>query len=174
MVATDESGKPVSSRRLELLTRTRFPVIGGADWDRLAEKLRDDPSGLGDRDREAAAAVLSLITRIRSGLAAIDAATSWAETAVAVDRLVTAVFRQSPDRAAVLAVVVSLADLDTIAPAITRDRVVGAISSRMDSITEHVGDEGAGVALGRSTTQGDLDTVCGRDGGGVAAGAGPT
>ena len=162
VVATDESGKPVSSRRLELLTRTRFPVIGGADWDRLAQTLRDDQSGLGDRDREAAAAVLNLITRIRSGLAAIDAATSWAETAVAVDRLVTAVFRQSPDRAAVLAVVVSLADLDTIAPAITRDRVVGAITSRLDSITEHVGDEGAGVALGPidDAVGRDLDTVC--------------
>ncbi|MFC4755840.1 PD-(D/E)XK nuclease family protein [Dietzia aurantiaca] len=162
VVATDESGKQVSSRRLELLTRTRFPVIGGADWGRLAETLRVEPSELSERDREAAAAVLGLITRIRSGLAAIDAAASWAETAEAVDRLVTAVFRQSPDRAAVLSVVASLADLDTIAPAITRDRVVGAISSRLDPITDRVGDEGAGVALGPidDAVGRDLDTVC--------------
>ena len=162
VVATDESGKQVSSRRLELLTRTRFPVIGGADWDRLAESLRVEPSELSERDREAAAAVLNLITRIRSGLAAIDTAASWAETAEAADRLVTAVFRQSPDRAAVLAVVASLADLDTIAPAITRDRVVGAISSRLDPITDRIGDEGAGVALGPidDAVGRDLDTVC--------------
>ena len=162
VVATDESGKQVSSRRLELLTRTRFPVIGGADWGRLAESLRVEPSELSERDREAAAAVLNLITRIRSGLAAIDTAASWAETAEAADRLVTAVFRQSPDRAAVLAVVASLADLDTIAPAITRDRVVGAISSRLDPITDRIGDEGAGVALGPidDAVGRDLDTVC--------------
>ncbi len=162
VVATDESGKRVSSRRLELLTRTRFPVIGGADWSRLAETLHVEPSVLSERDREAADAVLNLITRIRSGLAAIDAAAAWAETAEAVDRLVTAVFRQSPDRAAVLSVVASLADLDTIAPAITRDRVVGAISSRLDPITDRIGDEGAGVALGPidDAVGRDLDTVC--------------
>lgn len=162
VAATAEDGKPVSSRRLELLTRTRFPVIGGADWDRLDDAVRRDPDSLGEGDRAAAVALLHLITRIRSGLAAVDTASNWTQTADAVAGLVTALFRQSADRAAVLAVVAALADLDTIAPAITRDRVVGAIVARLDPITDRVGDEGAGVALGPidDAVGRDLDTVC--------------
>lgn len=162
VMATDQGGKPVSSRRLELLTRSRFPVIGGGDWDRLADKVRDEPGTLGDRDREAAVALLHLITRIRAGLVAVDAAASWAATAEAVTALITAVFRQNPERAAVLAVVASLADLDSIAPAITRDRVVGALTARLDALTERIGEEGAGVAVGPidDAVGRDLDTVC--------------
>ena len=160
--ATDESGKQVSSRRLELLTRTRFPVIAGTDWDRLADALRAAPDSFSDRDRAAAVAVLRLITRIRDGLRAVDTATSWNETADAVAALITAVCRQSPDRAAVLAVIASLTDLDSVAPAITRDRLVSALAARLDPITDRVGDEGAGVALGPidDAVGRDLDTVC--------------
>ena len=120
----DDSGVAVSSRRVETLTRTRFPVIGGGDWDRLDEHLRTEPEAsgesevLGESDRAAASALLRLIRLIRSGLAAVDAARTWTEAADAVRGLVTAAFRQGPDRAAVLAVVGALADLDAIAPAI--------------------------------------------------------
>lgn len=162
VVATDDGGKQVSSRRLELLTRTRFPVIGGTDWDRLGEALRTEPTNLGERDSEAATAVLHLVARVRVGLAEVDDATTWSGAAEAVIGLITAVCRQSPDRAAVLAVVSSLADLDTIAPAVTRDRIVGALASRLDPITDRIGDEGAGVALGPidDAVGRDLDTVC--------------
>lgn len=162
VVAVDGRGRPVSARRLELLTRTRFPVIGGGDWDRLAETVRTEPDALREADLEAAAAVLRLIDQIRSGLAAIDAAETWSAVADAVGGLLTTIFRQSPDRGAVQTVAGSVADLDSIAPTITRDRVVGAVATRLDSITDRVGDEGAGVALGPldEAVGRDLDTVC--------------
>ena len=56
----------------------------------------------------AASALLRLIDTVRSGLAAVDASRSWTEAADAIAGLVTSVFRQSPDRAAVLAVLGSL------------------------------------------------------------------
>ncbi|MVZ91724.1 PD-(D/E)XK nuclease family protein [Microbacter sp. ANSKLAB05] len=164
IVPFDEEGAAVSSRRLEILTRTRFPVIGAGDWDRLADhlRLRGEPGALGENERAAAAALLRLIGTIRSELAAVDAARSWAEAAEAVTGLITSLFRQSPARAAALVVVGSLGDLDTIAPAITRDRVVGALATRLDGIVDRVGEEGAGVALGPidDAVGRDLDTVC--------------
>ena len=162
VVPFDDKGVPVSSRRLELLTRTRFPVIGGSDWDRLTEVLRDEPEKLHDTDRAAAAALFRLIGSIRSGLAAIDAARTWSEVATAVGTLLTSTSRPSPDRAAVLAAVNSLADLDAIAPAITRDRVVAAVTTRLDAIVDRIGEEGVGVALGPvdDAVGRDLDTVC--------------
>lgn len=164
VAAIDASGKAVSSRRLELLTRTRFPVIGGADWDRLEEALRTGPgpAALDERNGEAGAALLRLIAGVRSGLARVDSAVTWSEVASAMSNLVTAVFRQSPDRAAVLAVVSSLAELDSVAPAITRERIVGAVTDRLDPITDRIGEEGAGVALGPldDAVGRDLDTVC--------------
>ena len=162
VVPTDDGGKSVSSRRAELLTRTRFPVIGGADWDRMRDALREEPESFSERDQQAGVALLHLITRIRDGLATIDAATTWTQTSDAIGGMVTALFRQSPDRAAVSSVVAALADLDSIAPAITRDRVVGAVSARLDKITDRVGAEGAGVPVGPidAAVGRDLDTVC--------------
>ena len=162
IVVFDDEGAAVSSRRLEILTRTRFPVIGAGDWDRLGEHLRAEPEALSETDRAAAAAVLRLIATVRSGLAAVDAARTWTAAADAVTGLVSSLFRQSPDRAAVLAVIGSLGDLDAIAPAITRDRVVGAVATRLDGIVDRVGEEGAGVALGPidDAVGRDLDTVC--------------
>lgn len=171
----DDTGTPVSSRRLELLTRTRFPVIGGTDWERLAEHLTTEPDaagsappgglgdpGLRDADRAVAAAVLRLVDRVRTGLGALDSARTWAEVVATVDSLLTSLFRQSPDRAAVRAAVASLVDLDTISPAITRDRIVGAVTTRLDSISDRVGEEGAGVTLGPvdDAVGRRLDTVC--------------
>ncbi len=162
MAVTDDEGAAVSSRRLEVLTRTRFPVIGAGDWERLAEYLQAEPEVLAESERAAAAALLRLIRNIRSGLAAVDAARTWTEATRAVTGLVASLFRQAPDRAAVLAVLGSLGDLDTIAPAITRDRVVGAVATRLDGIVDRVGEEGAGVALGPidDAVGRDLDTVC--------------
>ncbi len=158
----DDDGAAVSSRRLEILTRTRFPVIGAGDWERLAEYLQAEPEALAESERAAAAALLRLIRNIRSGLTAVDAARTWTEATRAVTGLVASLFRQAPDRAAVLAVLGSLGDLDTIAPAITRDRVVGAVATRLDAIGDRVGEEGAGVALGPidDAVGRDLDTVC--------------
>lgn len=162
VTVVDAHGKPVSSRRLELLTRTRFPVIGGTDWRRLAELLHAEPGHLRDADREAAAALLTLIASIRSGLASVDAATTWSGVAAAVGDLVTALTRPGPDRAAVLAAVSSLTDLDAIAPGITRERVVGAVTTRLDAIGDRIGEEGVGVALGPidDAVGRDLDSVC--------------
>ncbi|WP_255583412.1 PD-(D/E)XK nuclease family protein [Dietzia sp. ANT_WB102] len=162
IVPLDDEGATVSSRRLEILTRTRFPVIGASDWDRLAEHLQGGAEALTESDKAAAKALLRLIRVIRSGLVAVDVARSWTEAAEAVSDLVASLFRQTPDRAAVLAVLGSLTDLDSIAPAITRDRVVGAVSTRLDPIGDRVGEEGAGVALGPidDAVGRDLDTVC--------------
>ncbi|WP_354055186.1 PD-(D/E)XK nuclease family protein [Dietzia sp. 2505] len=173
----DDRGAPVSSRRLELLTRTRFPVIGAGDWARLADHLGDrpDPSGprpdagsgptgveFTDSDRAAAAALLRLVDHVRSALGALESARTWSEVAATVDSMLTSLFRQSLDRAAVQAAVGSLADLDTISPAITRERIVGAVTTRLDSVTDRVGEEGAGVSLGPidDAVGRDLDTVC--------------
>ena len=162
VVPFDDAGAPVSSRRLELLTRTRFPVIGGSDWDRLAAALQNEPESFHDSDRTAATALLSLIGSIRSDLAVVDAARTWSQVATAVGDLLTSKGRQSLDQAAVLSAVSSLADLDAIAPAITRDRVVGAVTTRLDAIGNRTGDEGVGVALGPidDAVGRDLDTVC--------------
>ena len=175
VVPYDDQGTPVSSRRLELLTRTRFPVIGGGDWQRLADHLtgveqdeadqdaaRRGGDGLSGTDRAAAAALLRVIDAIRAALAAIDSADTWAGVATTLDGLLTGLFRQSPDRAAVRVAVASLGDLDTVAPAITRDRVIGAVATRLDSIGDRVGEEGAGVALGPidDAVGRNLDTVC--------------
>lgn len=164
----DDTGASVSSRRLELLARTRFPVIGGGDWDRLAGHLASDPAPTGpapastDSDRAAAAALLGLVERVRAGLIALDSARTWSEVVSRVDAILTSLFRQSPDRAAVRAAVSSLADLDTLSPAITRDRIVGAVTTRLDSVSDRVGEEGAGVTIGPvdDAVGRDLDTVC--------------
>lgn len=165
VIVPDAEGRPVSSRRLELLTRTRFPVIGGADWDRLRDHLSitsDAAPGFSDSDRAAAAALLRLIDQLRAGLALLDSARTWSEVVTAVDSLLTGVFRSSPDRSGVRSAVRSLADLDTIAPSISRERIVGAVTTRLDSIGLRVGEEGAGVALGPidDAVGRDLDTVC--------------
>lgn len=162
VTAVDAQGKTVSSRRLELLTRTRFPVIGGTDWDRLAEAMRAEPQHLRDSDREAAAALLALIDSVRTCLASVDAARTWSGVASAVGDLLTSLTRQGPDRAAVLAAVRSLADLDTLSPSITRERVMGAVTTRLDAIGDRIGEEGVGVALGPvdDAVGRDLDTVC--------------
>ncbi|MFN3600118.1 MAG: PD-(D/E)XK nuclease family protein [Dietzia sp.] len=170
----DDEGAPVSSRRLELLTRTRFPVIGGGDWSRLAEHLenRPDPSrsgsaagltsGLTDADSAAAAALLRLVDQVRTALGALESARTWTEVAATVTTALTSLFRQNLDRAAVQAAVGSLADLDTISPEITRERIVGAVTTRLDSIDDRVGEEGAGVTLGPidDAVGRDLDTIC--------------
>ncbi|MDV8001957.1 PD-(D/E)XK nuclease family protein [Rhodococcus sp. IEGM 1408] len=168
----DDTGTPVSSRRLELLTRTAFPVIGGSDWDRLAEELLAEPESsegagsggrrLTDSERSAGAALLRLIGKVRAGSRALGSAHTWSDVVAAVDTLLTSLFRQSPDRAAVQAAVHALTDLDTISPVITRERIVGAVATRLDSIGDRIGDEGAGVALGPidDAVGRDLDTVC--------------
>lgn len=166
----DDTGASVSSRRLELLTRTRFPVIGRSDWERLAEHLAADTNpqqaqpapAFTDSDRAAAAATLRLVDQVRSGLVALDSAQNWAEVVSRVDAMLTTLFRQTPDRAAVQAAVSSLTDLDTISPAITRDRIVGAVTTRLDSVNDRIGEEGAGVTIGPidDAIGRDLDTVC--------------
>lgn len=152
-------------------------MIGGGDWARLADHLaiEPDPSGprpdavslftgveFTDSDRAAAAALLRLVDQVRSALAALDSARSWSEVAATVNSMLTSLFRQSLDRAAVQAAVGSLADLDTISPAITRERIVGAVTTRLDSLADRVGEEGAGVSLGPidDAVGRDLDTVC--------------
>lgn len=162
LTVVDSRGKSVSSRRLETLTRTRFPVIEGTDWDHLAEAIRAEPNRLRDPERDAAAAILGLIGSVRSCLESIDAARSWAEVAATVNTLVTSLIRQGPDRAAVLAAVGSLVDLDTVGPRITRERVIGAVTTRLDAIGDRVGEEGVGIALGPidEAVGRDLDTVC--------------
>lgn len=171
VLVPDTQSKPVSSRRLELLTRTRFPVIGGGDWDRLAEELDSEPEQpepaspaerLSESDRAAGVALLRVIGQIRTVLGALDSARTWSEVASGLDTMLTTLFRQGPDRAAVQAAVHSLSDLDTIAPAITRARIVGAVTTRLDSISDRIGEEGAGVSLGPidDAVGRDLDTVC--------------
>lgn len=169
LVVDDGEGRPVSSRRLELLTRTRVPVIGGADWDHLAA-VAERPAGegapgdgeLSAAERPAAVALLGLVSRVRAALAGVDGAPSWSALADAVDHLLTSLFRAGPDVAALRAVVSSLAELDVVAPALTRERVVGAVVSRLDALTDRIGEEGVGVALGPidDAVGRDLDTVC--------------
>ncbi|WP_314037034.1 PD-(D/E)XK nuclease family protein [Dietzia sp. CH92] len=158
----DDAGASVSSRRLEIFTRTRFPVIGGGDWDRLADRLREEPEAFAESERAAAAALVRLIGLVRATLGAVGAARTWSEAADAVSGLVGAVFRPGPERGAVLSVLASLADLDSIGPAITRARVMSAVTARLDQVTDRVGEEGAGVALGPvdDAVGRDLDTVC--------------
>lgn len=162
MEVDDDEGRPVSSRRLELLTRSRIPVLGGADWDRLASAATDPDSGLFETERSAASALSRLVRQVRTHLAVVDESQSWAEVSSALGALVTALLRAGPERSAVLAVVGSLGDLDLVAPALTRERVVGAVATRLDSIADRVGDEGAGVTLGPvdDAVGRDLDTVC--------------
>ena len=162
LAVVDPLGRSVSSRRLETLTRTRFPVIEGIDWDHLAEALRTEPERLRDPEREAAVALLGLIGSVRSSLESIDSARNWSDVATAVSALVTSLIRQGPDRAAVLAAVGSLVDLDAVGPRVTRERVVGAVTTRLDAIGERVGEEGVGIALGPidEAVGRDLDTVC--------------
>ena len=171
VLLTDDQGTPVSSRRLELLTRTAFPVIGGRDWARLAAELGAEPdptgSGTGDRrlsdsERSAGSALLRLIDQVRAGLNALDSARTWTEVVAALEALLTSLFRQSPERTAVRVAVHSLAELDTISPVISRARLVGAVSTRLDAIGDRIGEEGAGVALGPidDAVGRDLDTVC--------------
>lgn len=161
----DDEGRTVSSRRLELLTRTRVPVLGGDDWDHLAAAAADPappPNGLSEAERSAATALLDLVARVRTGLAAVDAARTWTEAADAVGALLTALFRTGPDLAALRAAVSSLGEMDVVAPALSRDRVVGAVVARLDGLADRVGEEGAGVAVGPldDAVGRDLDTVC--------------
>ena len=166
----DDEGTPVSSRRLELLTRTRVPVLGGGDWDRLAEVAAVDPDdgggaapgGLPTPERAAALAVLDLVGRVRSGLDAVDTATTWTAAADALGALLASLFRGGPDLAALRSVVASLGDLDVVAPALSRERITGAVVVRLDALSDRVGEEGAGVALGpiADAVGRDLDTVC--------------
>lgn len=157
-----DEGRPVSPRRLELLTRSRVPVLGGADWDRLASAAADPESGLSPAERPAAVALHEAVEQLRVHLSAVDAARTWADVAAALETLITSLLRPSPDRAAVQAAVSSLADLDLVAPALTRDRVAGAVATRLDSISDRVGEDGVGVTLGPvdDAVGRELDTVC--------------
>lgn len=163
LTVTDrDQGRPISSRRLELLTRTRVPVLGGADWDHLTAVAEDPGSDLSSTERAAAVSLVEAVEQVRSHLTAVDAARSWAQASSALGSLVTSLLRPSPDRAAVLAAVSSLADLDLVAPALTRDRVAGAVATRLDSISDRIGEDGVGVTLGPvdDAVGRDLDTVC--------------
>lgn len=166
MKVDDDEGRPVSSRRLELLTRTRVPVLGGADWDHLAATAAnanaDPDAALSDSDRAAARALCRLVSQLREHLGSVDSSQTWSQVADALSSLVNALFRPGPERTAVLAVIGSLGDLDLVAPALSRDRVVGAVSTHLDSIADRIGDESVGVTLGPidDAVGRNLDTVC--------------
>lgn len=162
LIVDDDDGRSVSSRRLELLTRSHVPVLGGADWDRLAAAARDLESGLSETEQGAASALSRLVDQLGSHLTAVDEARTWSEVAEALKALLNTLFRAGPDRAAVLATIGSLGDLDLVTPALTRDRIVGAVATRLDSIVDRVGEESVGVTLGPidDAVGRDLDTVC--------------
>lgn len=162
LAVVDRDGRPVSSRRLELLTRTRVPILGGDDWEHLARTAADPESGLSEAERAAADALRALIGRVRELLASVEGARSWTGVSEALTSLVGTLLRPGLDRAGVEAAVRSLADLQLVSPTITRDRVAGAVATRLDSIGDRVGEEGVGVTLGPvdDAAGRDLDTVC--------------
>lgn len=158
----DEDGRQISSRRLELLTRSRVPVLGGADWRHLTQAAADPESGLSEAERVTAHALGRLVDRVRAALDEVDGARTWSEVATALHTLVTTLLRPGKDRAGVEAAVHALGELDLVAPGLTRGRVVGAVTTRLDSVGDRVGEEGVGVSLGPvdDAVGRDLDTVC--------------
>ena len=175
-------GSVVSGRRCELLTRGRVPVIGGADWERLAgyageaaavratesgatENGTDEPAEADARDlrdAETAAALSTLVRSLSSELTAVRRSRSWGEVGDRLRSLVERHLRPGPDRERVLGLLAPIADLAATGSRVDPARIARAVAVRLDAAADRVGEEGAGVALGPidDAVGRDLDTVC--------------
>ena len=144
-------GKPVSYRRLELLTRKHLPVVGGADWERLAQV---DPA---EANYDAAPSLYVFVRSLRSDLRAIASAPTWAEAADALldlvdSRFVTSAARTDDftqgDADAIRRICHDLRAMDGIAPPPTAAGLVDALTVRINGERRAVGRSGAGVSIG--------------------------
>ncbi|MBA4021705.1 MAG: PD-(D/E)XK nuclease family protein [Gordonia sp.] len=145
------SGEPISLRKLELLTRRYVPIVGGADWGRLAQLER------GDKRYEQAQSFHAFIEDLRTELRLITTATTWAAASELLLNLIDERFntgsRSDEDATAADAETLrqichDLRAMDGVAPALTDAGLVDALTVRIASVKRTVGRAGTGVSIG--------------------------
>lgn len=144
--------QPISLSRLERLTRTAEPIVGGTDWDRLTQVDAEH------RNHDVATALHRYITELRTQLTAIESAETWADVADDLTGLLDNYFRTSrsetaaADLAAIRADCLSLTHMDGIAPPPTRELILDAITVRLEAHRGRHGTSGVGVSIGPLTS----------------------
>ncbi|WP_030169944.1 MULTISPECIES: PD-(D/E)XK nuclease family protein [Actinomycetes] len=147
----DIDGKPVSYRRLELLTRKHVPIVGGADWERLTQVDPANPKYI------AAPWLYAFVQSLRSDLRSVTSAATWTEAANALldlvdSRFVTTSSRDGDltqgDAEAINRICHDLRAMDGIAPPPTAAGLVDALTVRISGERRVVGRSGAGVSIG--------------------------
>lgn len=148
---------PLSQSKLEQLTRKRVPIVGGTDWDRLADVTPEESF------YDNAIAIHAFVMALRAALSSIASSTTWSDASAAVGTLIDDHFvgpsgeQASIDHSAVAAIVRDLTHLDGFAPTPSITRIVDALASRINATTRTVGDTAAAVTVG------SLSAGAGRD-----------
>uniref|UniRef100_UPI003D944FA5 PD-(D/E)XK nuclease family protein n=1 Tax=Gordonia sp. B7-2 TaxID=3420932 RepID=UPI003D944FA5 len=139
--------QPISQRRLEILTRRDEPIVGGSDWQRLAQV------GAHEKHHPAAVAVHTYIKQLQSQLETIVAAPTWGAVAHELGALIDTQFRTPAsdiaiaDLAVIRAQCADLANMDGIAPPPNAGRVLDAVAVRLRAHRGMHGTSGAGVTV---------------------------
>lgn len=144
-------GEPISLRRLELLTRRYVPIVGGADWGRLAQLET------GDKRYEQAQSFYAFIEDLQTELRLITTATTWAAASELLLHFIDERFNtgsrsdedSTPADAETLRQICrDLRAMDGVAPALTDAGLVDALNVRIASVKRTVGRAGTGVSIG--------------------------
>ncbi|PXW31268.1 UNVERIFIED_CONTAM: RecB family exonuclease [Williamsia faeni] len=144
-------GEQISLRKLELLTRKYVPIVGGADWGRLAQVESSD------RRYEQAQALHSFIEDLRTELRHITSAPTWTGASELLLDFIEQRFSTSSrgdddpttaDAELLRQICGDLQAMDGIAPDLTAPRLVEALTVRIVSVRRTVGRSGTGVSIG--------------------------
>ncbi|GAB07382.1 PD-(D/E)XK nuclease family protein [Gordonia amarae] len=157
--------KPVSQRKLELVTRDLRKIVGGADWHSLTEP---PPGKTPEEDRysDEAIALHDFVEALQADLTALGEAGTWPEVSAQLIALLDSRFAGSSEQASADLVTLrqdcaALAFLKEYAPAPTPERILDAVMVRIDSRGGKHGTSGVGVTVGRLADAAgrDLDVV---------------
>ncbi len=157
--------RPVSQRKLELITREHRKIVGGDDWHRLPEPLPDD-SYVGDTFPDETAALYDHIMSLKADLVALGEANTWHQASEQLIMLLDSRFHGSSEHVATDIVTLrqdsaALAFMDEFAPPPTIERIRDAVGVRIDSHGGKHGKSGTGVTVGALADAAgrDLDVV---------------
>ena len=141
VVWADVDGARLRQRAIENITRTIVPIVGGADWDRLAEVPADSWCS------ESAATLSDLVTSLQRDLRGVHAASTWDVVAERLVALVDRYFAPTPDAAALRTIAARLGEMVVVAPPPSPRRVAEAMDVRVRAVVDRSG--AAGVAVGQ-------------------------
>lgn len=139
--------KPISQRRLELLTRSTVPIVAGEDWQKLKRVAT------AEKHHASSIALYEWVQRLQKRLVSIGEAPDWASATTELQALLDDTFRtpdgdtKRVDMAAVRRSIADLALMDGLAPDPSPTRIYDAVSVRLEQFRSSHGESGVGVTV---------------------------